>query len=188
MKLTVAINIGNALLAALILLKLPVLLPEPAPVAPPAVQYVLVRYEPASRPLVTCLDIVKKWEGYRKHAYKGKDKTWTVGLGWTRGVREGDTMGYDRAVSLASQRCAANRAAIAQALTAPVSEQRLEVLASLAYNAGQTAVKTSTLVRHLNNGRDDLAAEELPRWRFIGKTPIQGLLNRRLYERALFVG
>lgn len=59
---------------------------------------------------------------------------------------------------------------------------------SFAYNIGQGALGSSTLLRLLNAGDYDGAAEQFKRWNRGADGPLPGLVTHRTAERALFAG
>lgn len=68
-----------------------------------------------------------------------------------------------------------------------VDGNHLEALASFAYNCGLGAYQTSTLRRYVNQSRWTDASNEFPKWRYSHGKVVQGLVNRRAAERALFL-
>jgi lysozyme len=72
-----------------------------------------------------------------------------------------------------------------------VSQNEFDALVSFAYNEGLGALKTSTLLRLLNLGDTQGAADQFLMWdkdRVDGQLVVnQGLLNRRQAERNLFL-
>ncbi|KAJ2158378.1 hypothetical protein GGF46_003826 [Coemansia sp. RSA 552] len=61
-------------------------------------------------------------------------------------------------------------------------------LTSWAFNVGCWNIKTSQLIKRLNQGQNPntVAAQELPKWRLAGGKIMQGLVNRRKAEVKLF--
>ena len=68
-----------------------------------------------------------------------------------------------------------------------VDGNHLEALASFAYNCGIGAYQTSTLRRYVNQSRWTDASNEFPKWCNSHGRKVQGLVNRRAAERALFL-
>lgn len=60
-------------------------------------------------------------------------------------------------------------------------------LTSFTYNLGVNSLKTSTLLRLLNQGDYAGAAAQFPRWDKDGEQVVEGLLRRREAEKALFL-
>lgn len=73
--------------------------------------------------------------------------------------------------------------------TKPVSTPTLASYISFAYNVGDTAFRSSTLLKLHNQGRYREACEQMRRWVYItvmgAKLKLQGLVNRRDKEVAL---
>ncbi|KAJ2803367.1 hypothetical protein H4R21_002059 [Coemansia helicoidea] len=69
-----------------------------------------------------------------------------------------------------------------------LNDNQWAALASWTFNVGCGNVKTSTLVKRLNNGEspNTVAEQELPKWRMAGGQVMQGLVNRRKAEVELF--
>ncbi|KAJ3558852.1 hypothetical protein NP233_g11412 [Leucocoprinus birnbaumii] len=69
-----------------------------------------------------------------------------------------------------------------------LNDNQYGALVSWAFNEGCGAAGTSTLISRLNNGEDPntVASQELPKWVYAGGQVLQGLVNRRNAEVALF--
>ncbi|KAF9450541.1 glycoside hydrolase family 24 protein [Macrolepiota fuliginosa MF-IS2] len=72
--------------------------------------------------------------------------------------------------------------------TIKLNENQYGALVSWAFNEGCGAAQTSTLISRLNAGEspNTVASEELPKWVYAGGEVLQGLVNRRNAEIALF--
>ncbi len=69
----------------------------------------------------------------------------------------------------------------------PVTNQdKFDACVDFAYNAGDDAFRQSTLRRLVDDG-DPAAADEFLKWTMAGGVRVNGLLRRRLAERALFL-
>ena len=68
-----------------------------------------------------------------------------------------------------------------------VSQNQFDALASFVYNVGETAFKDSTLLRKLNAGDFQGAGAQFDVWVNAGGKKVQGLVNRRAKEKALFL-
>ncbi|KAF5360408.1 hypothetical protein D9756_004936 [Leucocoprinus leucothites] len=69
-----------------------------------------------------------------------------------------------------------------------LNDNQYGALVSWAFNEGCGAAKTSTLISRLNAGENPntVASQELPKWVYAGGQVLQGLVNRRNAEIALF--
>jgi GH24 family phage-related lysozyme (muramidase) len=68
----------------------------------------------------------------------------------------------------------------------PLNQNQFDALVSLTFNIGIEAFRGSTLVRHLNHGDYEGAAEHFIDWRRAGHAHPRGLRTRREWEEALF--
>ena len=73
------------------------------------------------------------------------------------------------------------------AVLVPLNDNQLAACTSLAYNIGLAAFRGSTLLRKLNDGDYQGAADQFPVWNKAGGRVVQGLVNRRAAERDLFL-
>jgi lysozyme len=78
-------------------------------------------------------------------------------------------------------------AAMSHLVRANLNENEHAAVVSLAYNIGTGNLQASTLLRKLNRGDKDGAADEFPKWRRAGGRILRGLVLRRADERALFL-
>lgn len=132
-------------------------------------------------------DFVAQWEGFRSVAYRDVAGIWTIGYGFTEGVRKGDKINLDDAKRRLRETLQKFEDAVLSATTVSLNENELTALTSFAYNVGVSAYKKSTLRRLLNEGQRLAAAEQFLRWNKAGGQVIQGLTNRREAERKLFL-
>lgn len=137
--------------------------------------------------LAVAVALVGGFEGLRLSAYLDGGDVPTICYGSTRGVRLGDVetkAGCDaRFVADLVEHETGMRACLKRpdALPDPVYLAAL----SFTYNVGTGAACASTLFRHLNAGQLRAACDQLPRWVRDNGRVIQGLVNRRVSERAL---
>lgn len=78
--------------------------------------------------------------------------------------------------------------ALKSSVRASLTPNQWAALTSFAYNVGLSACLGSTLVRLVNEGELDKAADQFLLWDKSKGQVIQGLLNRRKAERTLFLG
>jgi lysozyme len=141
------------------------------------------------------LDAIKRHEGLRLNAYPdpgSKDgKPVTIGYGSTRRMdgspwNLGDTITEPEAAELLRRDLSHAEATVINAVKVPIEQQQFDALVSLAYNIGATAFKNSTLVKKLNAGDYDGAADQFAVWRLNDGKVMQGLVDRRAAEAELF--
>jgi lysozyme len=137
--------------------------------------------------------MIMDWEELRLVAYRPiPTDPWTIGWGTTRypdgsPVQEGDTCTKDQADSWLMYHVAVYCVLpLNDVLTVQINQPMFDALVSWVYNVGEEAMRTSTLMRLLNDHRYIEASEEFDKWvKSKGKT-IKGLMNRRNQEEALF--
>jgi lysozyme len=139
------------------------------------------------------VEMVKKWEGFRHHAYLCPANVWTVGYGTTRlpggrPIGPADTMTQGEAEEALRHDMRRFAAAVDRLITVPLAEHERAALISWTYNVGEGALEKSTLRRKLNAGDRAGAAAEFRRWNQSGGRILSGLVRRRADEEALFRG
>ena len=147
--------------------------------------------------LAPALKIIKKWEGCRLEAYRCPAGVPTIGYGATRlakrAVRMGDKITQQEADQMLLHEIESLFAPGVFELLPLAKKWRGEQVAaivSFAYNVGLGALEDSTLRKRLLAGEDPnkVVIEELPRWNKAGSKVLEGLVNRRKDEVALFTG
>ena len=138
------------------------------------------------------VDLICNFEGLRLKAYDDGVGVWTIGYGTTKypngiRVKKGDTCTLDQAKAYMQNDLKAFEQTVNSAVKVPVSQNQFDALVSLAYNIGSTAFKNSTLVKRLNEGNYKAAANQFDVWVNAGGKRMQGLVNRRAAEKALFL-
>jgi GH24 family phage-related lysozyme (muramidase) len=144
------------------------------------------------------LDILRTFEGFRPNAYydldnKKKKGKLTVGYGFTDNdipdLRPGYTIDKARAEQMLPDLI--NRKygpSVLDSVKVPLNDQQYSALTSLVYNIGPTNFSKSTLLKKLNSGDFEGAAEQFKVWNKAGGKTLEGLTKRRGAEEALFKG
>lgn len=137
--------------------------------------------------------LIRRFEGLRLQAYEDSAGVWTVGYGSTRGVVPGMVITRQQAEDRLIQDIRDAERTIERALSVPVNDNQYSSLVSWTFNVGVGAMQRSTLMRKINRGDLQGAAEQFLRWVWAtdaatGKKVKQpGLIRRREAERALFL-
>ena len=136
--------------------------------------------------------LICSFEGLRLNAYDDGVGVWTIGFGTTiypNGikVKKGDTCTEAQAKVYMAHDLKKFESAVNSAVTVPINQNQFDALVSLAYNIGTSAFKNSTLVKKLNAGDIRGAAAQFNVWNKGGGKVMQGLVNRRKSEKALFL-
>lgn len=138
------------------------------------------------------IDLICNFEGLELKAYDDGVGVWTIGFGTTKypngiRVKKGDTCTLDQAKAYMQNDLKAFEQTVNNAVKVPLNQNQFDALVSLAYNIGSTAFKNSTLVKRLNEGNYKAAANQFDVWVNAGGKRMQGLVNRRAAEKALFL-
>lgn len=137
-------------------------------------------------------DLIKTFEGLRLEAYLDTGGVWTIGYGtikYPNGVRvkKGDKITEAQANEYLKSDSKWVDACLDKLVTAKITQGKFDALASFVYNIGESQFKSSTLLGKLNSGDVAGAANEFDRWVNDNGKRIQGLVNRRAKEKALFL-
>lgn len=141
------------------------------------------------------LAAIRRHEGLRLKAYPDPGSSnglpITIGYGSTRKLDGSpwalsDTITEAQAVELLRRDVLEVEEAVSRLVKVPLSQGQFDALVSFAFNVGAGAFGDSTLLRRLNEGDYDGAAEEFSRWVFNDGKIMPGLQRRREAEQALF--
>jgi GH24 family phage-related lysozyme (muramidase) len=135
----------------------------------------------------TGLDIIKNFEGFLSDAYLDFMGNITVGYGTRKGVKLGMKVNQEQAEILLKEDLCSSEIAVSHSVKVPLSDNQFSALVSLVHNIGQEAFINSTLLRLLNQGDYEGAANQFLRWDRLGAKKYPALSRRREAERALFL-
>ena len=138
------------------------------------------------------VDFIKQAEGLRLKAYRDEGGTWTIGYGHTGpDVTDGSTITVERADQLLERDIAWAIDTVRRAVRVTLTEEQRAALISLTFNIGSGGFLSSTVLRRLNAGNYEGAADAILMWNKITRNGVkerdQGLVNRRERERMLFL-
>ena len=137
-----------------------------------------------------CYDLIEHFEGCELKAYPdsatGGDP-WTIGYGHTGPeVHPGMVITQAEADALLRQDAEKVAKQVAPMVHVPLSQQEFDALVCFVFNVGIGNFAKSTLLKKLNAGDYDGAANELPKWNKAEGKVMAGLTRRREAERELF--
>lgn len=132
------------------------------------------------------LERLKRFEGFSHKAYPDTGGVWTIGYGYTRGVKPGMFVTKERALELFLKNVAVFEECINNAVLVELTQNQFDALVSLTYNIGVQAFKTSTLLKILNTGDYKSVPAQIKRWNKDNGKVIAGLVSRRAEEAKLF--
>lgn len=145
-------------------------------------------------------DLARRFEGLADgdrrrpglQPYRDPVGYWTIGYGHLvtrdRRVPMPDlTWSEDEAVANLTTDMGLRVFAVRRLVKVPVAAGQLAALADFAFNLGLAQLRASTLLRLLNRGEAEAAAEQFPRWIHAGGRTLPGLVRRRAAERAVYL-
>lgn len=133
------------------------------------------------------IDLIKQFEGCRLTAYKCPAGIWTIGYGHTYGVIEGQKISQKKAEDYLKNDLKTFEAAVNSFVSATLTQGQFDALVSFSFNVGCEALRTSTLLKLLNQGKYEEAAEQFSRWVYASGKKLDGLVRRRKAEKELFL-
>lgn len=136
------------------------------------------------------LDFIIAHEGLRLSAYPDPatgGEPWTIGVGHTGGVQQGDMCTEDEAREWLREDAQTAVRCVNNSVRGQLTQNQFDALVSLVFNIGCGNFGKSTLLRRLNEGDDQAAAERFIDWNKANHREMAGLTTRRLAEMELFL-
>lgn len=132
------------------------------------------------------LALIKRAEGLAPAPYKDAAGLWTIGYGHKMQSGEWwERVSQAEADALLARDVTDAEDAVNSLVTAAITQEQFDALASFTYNVGAGALSRSTLLAKLNAG-DATAAAEFGRWIYADGKVLPGLQTRRAAEARLF--
>ena len=137
------------------------------------------------------LHLTEGFEGVRLTAYPdpatGGDP-WTIGYGHTGPeVHSGMTITQEQAENYLAEDVKRAEADVNARLNVEVTQNEFDALVDFAFNCGCGNLNNSTLLKKLNAGDYEGAAQEFLKWDMAAGHHMAGLLRRRQAEELLFL-
>lgn len=139
------------------------------------------------------IDLIKQFEGLRLKPYLDVAGIPTIGYGNTyydngrRVSLRDEPITEERAEVLLGESVRRYADAVSRYVQVSISQNQFDALVSFAYNVGNEALRKSTLLLKLNKWLYKEAGEEFDKWVYANGERVQGLVNRRAQEKALFL-
>lgn len=136
------------------------------------------------------LCLIKRSEGFRSRPYSDSAGLATIGYGHKLLSGESFPEGINEAVAteILGQDVAAAEQAVARLVRVSLSQCQFDALVDFVFNLGAGRLAASTLLKTLNAGRYEAAAEQLLRWDLCAGRENAGLKARREAEFELWNG
>jgi lysozyme len=132
------------------------------------------------------ITLLKNSEGFRKVAYQDIGGIWTIGYGFTKGVKKDDTITKAQAEKRLKLEVAEFADGILNLCTVVPNENQLAALVVFAYNIGLEGFSKSTVLRCHNKGNTSGAIKGFGMWNKVKGNVVNGLTLRRAAEAALY--
>jgi lysozyme len=139
------------------------------------------------------VDLGEEFEGFRSEPYQDSGGVWTIGFGSTRDGDSQPVTASTPPVTIDEARAWAKRdltwaaREVTNDVTVQLTDNQVAALEDFCYNLGTGAFRSSTLLKMLNAGNYDGAADQLLLWDHAGGRVLAGLLRRRQAEKDLFL-
>ena len=120
--------------------------------------------------------LIKKFEGCELDAYQCSANVWTIGYGHTRGISEGDTCTQAQADEMLIDDLQEFEGYVNELVDAELTQSQFDALVAWTSNLGPTNLKSSTLLKRLNEGYMQDVPHLIIRWNKSGGTGLDGLI------------
>lgn len=138
--------------------------------------------------------LITEFEGFVPTWYKDPVGIWTVGFGHTDAAgkpkyaeTKAKQFTREEGMNMLRNDLGQYEAAVNRAVKVPLNANQYGALVSFTYNLGAGNLEKSTLVKKINAGDFEGAANEFKKWNKAGGKVLAGLTRRREAERQLFV-
>lgn len=134
------------------------------------------------------IQLIKDFEGFSSKPYLCPANKWTIGYGWTHGVtKDSKPITETEATKLLADGLSSYETGVLDCVDVDLQQCEFDALVSFAYNLGIHSLRTSTLLKKLNQGDYEGAADQFLRWSKANGTVLAGLTRRREAEREMFL-
>jgi lysozyme len=137
------------------------------------------------------IELIKRFEGYRRKAAQLPDGRWTIGYGHTLTAREGAEVSEADAEALLLYDLIGVARAVSDLTYASLTRNQFDALCAFAHSIGLDAFRSCDVLKRVNEGAMTQAAFALELWRraeFEGeRIVIDALVRRRAAEKLLFL-
>ena len=99
------------------------------------------------------IELIKRFEGFRRRAAMLQDGAWTIGYGHTRTARAGAAITEADADALLIYDVASVITAVNEWVYSPLTQNQFDALVAFAFNIGLTNFRRSSVLRRLNEGQ-----------------------------------
>ena len=134
------------------------------------------------------LNKIIDFEGCKLTAYKCPAGVWTIGVGHTKGVKQGQTITEAQAMSLLKGDLLPCENYVNN-LGVCKTQGQFDSLVSFSFNLGTAALGRSTLLKYIRQGKaEQYIRGEFAKWVKSGGKTLAGLVKRRAWEADRYFG
>lgn len=134
------------------------------------------------------LNKIIDFEGCKLTAYKCPAGVWTIGVGHTKGVKQGQTISEAQAISLLKGDLLPCENYVNN-LGVCKTQGQFDALMDFAFNLGTAALGRSTLLKYIRQGKaEQYIRGEFAKWVKSGGKTLAGLVKRRAWEADRYFG
>jgi lysozyme len=136
------------------------------------------------------LELIKTSEGFRDHVYRDVAGFPTIGYGHLLKPNESFPIGIteSQAAAILAGDVQQAEQAVSRLVKVALAQGQFDALVDFCFNLGAGRLAASTLLRELNAGQHDIAAQQLLSWDHAGAAVNSGLKARREAELKLWMG
>ena len=133
--------------------------------------------------------LTQSFEACKLTPYQDIRGVWTDGWGNTNNViPNGPPISQEQADAELQDNLACAVYAVNTYVDIEITQEEFDALVDFVFNCGVEAFKNSTMLKLLNAGDLNGAANEFPKWDHAAGQVVAGLLRRRLAEQKEFLG
>lgn len=140
------------------------------------------------------IELIKMAEGFKSQPYLCPAKVPTIGYGSTRYADNTPVKMSDKPITVAQAEelllatlAKEYEPAVNRYVRVVINQNQFDALVSFVYNLGIQALRTSTLLRLVNENKFIAASSEFKKWIWANGKKLPGLIIRRERERLLFL-
>jgi len=130
--------------------------------------------------------LIKKFEGCELESYRCSADVATIGYGHTKDVSDGDTCTQEEADQMLAEDLEEFEDYVDKLVTVDLDQNQFDALVAWTFNLGPTNLKSSTMLKVLNEGKHENVPGEMRRWNKAGGETLEGLIRRREAEGLLW--
>ena len=131
--------------------------------------------------------LITEFEGFRANAYPDVGSVWTIGYGFTKGVKQGDKITRTQADARLREELSEYEQGVSRACRVQPNQNQFDALVCFAFNVGVAGMSRSSVIKAHNREDYQAAARAFGLWVKAGGKQWPGLVRRRAAEAALYL-